>query len=81
VSRLEVRSTFDQLTRPDHQHLVNVYAGSAHESAVLGRGQERASFATGRPIWTSRNALLVAAAVVLLAGRAAFALVQRRRRA
>jgi hypothetical protein len=80
VRQIEVTSTFDRLTRPDHQHLVNVYAAGIQETAVLGRGREQATFVTRRSLWTNRTVLLVAAAILLLGGRAGVALMQRRRR-
>jgi hypothetical protein len=79
VSRLEMTSTFDQLSRrPDHQHYVTTTIGGVEEHAILDASGRTVTFEHRR--WTSTSIWLTAAALVIVGGRVGWFVLQRNRR-
>jgi len=79
VSRLEVTSTLDRLTkRPDHQHLVRSYFSDTRRDAVLTAAQPTVVF--DDRFWKKLSVQLTAAGVLLLGARVGAFVYQRRRR-
>ena len=79
VSRLEVTSTLDRLTkRPDHQHLVRSYFSDTRRDAVLTAAQPTVVF--DDRFWKKLSVQLTAAGVALLGARVGAFVYQRRRR-
>jgi hypothetical protein len=80
LSRLDVTSTFDQLSRrPDHQHYVVTAMGGVEQRAILDAVHPTVTFEFGR--WTRTSIWLTVAALAIVGLRVGWFLRSRRIRA
>ena len=79
VSRLDVTSTFDQLSRrPDHQHFVTTTDRGGEQRAILDASHRTVTFEYGR--WTRTAIWLTVGAVLIVGLRVGWFLRSRGRR-
>ena len=78
ISRLDVTSTFDELSRrPDHQHYVMTTKDGVEQRAILDASHHTVTFEFRR--WTRTSIWLTVAALAIVGGRVGWFLRSRRR--
>ena len=66
--RLDITSTLDQLSQPEHQHSLTVFKGRDRDGATLSAAHRTASFDFAGGVWSMRVAFWMVAALLALGG-------------